>query len=270
MALGSIAVVVVLVVVLVIVKVTGSNGPVSLKAPTDRPASAAVAAAVTGVPISVMDAVGVSTAVSPPLVDRSQPLLMLNAKPGAIYIGGEFCPLCAAERWAIVVAFSKFGSFTGLDETTSSPWDGTAYPTLSFRHATYSSALITFQPVEFQGNDTHGLGTRKVIRQLTAQQSALWATYANSYTGGNQGFPFLDIGNRVLGMTSSYDPTVLTGLTQAQIARALSTPTDPVTQRIVGSANYLMAGICSLTAGQPSQVCSSTAVTTAGRSLALH
>jgi len=31
------------------------------------------------------------------------------------YVGGEYCPYCAIQRWALLVALSKFGSFTNLD-----------------------------------------------------------------------------------------------------------------------------------------------------------
>jgi hypothetical protein len=268
-ALGSIAVVVVLVVVLVAVKITSTSTPGTATAPVERPASAAVLGAVTGISVAEMDAVGLPGTATAPLTDRSQPPLVLGGKPGSLYIGGEFCPLCAAERWAVVAAFSKFGSFTGLTETTSSPWDGTPYATFSFRSAVYSSSLVAFEPVEYEGNDTHGSGTHSVLHPLTPGQSALWATYSDKFEGGQEGFPFLDIGNRVIAMGASYDPTVLAGLTQAEIARKLSDPSDPVTQGIVGAMNSLTAGICSLTGGSPAAVCSSSGVTSARRALGL-
>ena len=67
----------------------------------------------------------------------------------------------------------------------------------------------------------------------------------------------------------SYDPTVLAGLTQAQIADALSNPTSPITQAIVGTANYISAGICSVTSQQPSSVCTMSGVTAASKALGL-
>jgi hypothetical protein len=248
-----------------------STPPASGKtAPVDRPTPPAVVAAVTGIPVREMDAVGVPASVAVPTADATEPPLVIGGHPGAIYIGGEFCPYCAAERWAIVVAFSKFGTFTGLDDTTSSPWDGTPYATVSFIHAHYTSSLVTFDPVEYMGNDTHGLDTRKVIATLTPIESSAWATYSEKYSGGSEGFPFLDIGNRLLAIGPSYDPTVLAGLTQAQIARELSDPASPVTRAIVGSADYLTAGICSLTDLRPAPVCSAAAVTAAARVLGLR
>ena len=30
--------------------------------------------------------------------------------PEMLYMGAEYCPFCAAERWAMVMALSKFGT----------------------------------------------------------------------------------------------------------------------------------------------------------------
>ena len=46
--------------------------------------------------------------------------LAVKGKPTLLFIGAEFCPYCAAERWAIINALSRFGSFTGLQTITSS------------------------------------------------------------------------------------------------------------------------------------------------------
>ncbi|HUY22886.1 MAG TPA: DUF929 family protein [Acidimicrobiales bacterium] len=271
-AVVAIGAVVLVVVVLVIVKVSGPSTAVTSHdhAPAVTPASAAVVAALTGIPVSEMDAVGLPPSVTAPTVDSSQPPLVLHGKPGAIYIGGEFCPNCASERWAVIAAFAKFGSFRGLKETTSSPWDGTPFATFSFTGATYSSTLVTFEPVEYEGNDTNGLGTRKVIHSLTTVQSQLWTAYSDRFSGGREGFPFVDIGNRALVIGRSYDPSVLTGLSQKEIAARLSHPSDPVTQGVVGATTYLTAAICSMTGRQPAAVCSATAVTAAAQAMGLH
>src|SRR5438309_707950 len=49
-----------------------------------------------------------------PLKSESGPLLTFAGKTEVLYIGAEYCPYCAAERWSLVVALSKFGSFSGL------------------------------------------------------------------------------------------------------------------------------------------------------------
>jgi len=168
-----------------------------------------------------------------------------------------------------VMAFSRFGSFSGLRETTSSPWDADAStPTFSFFGSGYKSRYVTFLPVEREGNDTSGLGTRTDLQPLTPLESKLWTKY-ESALGQQLGFPFLDIGNKVFVVTASYDPSVLAGLDQTAVARRLTQESAPLTLDIVGTANYLTAAICSVTAELPAAVCSVRAVQNATHILKL-
>jgi hypothetical protein len=268
MAFAVVGLVVVIVVVFVVVKVVGSKpSPSALKsqAPQTVLASASLVNQVTSVPTSVVNAVGQpsTSTVAPPTVKTGQPALTIDGKPGAVFIGGEFCPLCAAERWALVMAFGKFGTFTGLKETTSSPWDSDpSTATFSFYGASYQSNYLTFLPVEHESNDTSGLGTRTTLQPLTSLESKLWAKYDNP-----EGFPFVDIGNKYFVLTPSYDPAVLSGLDQEDIASKLSNPKDPVTQAIVGTANYLTAAICATTGQKPASACSTSGVVKAAKGL---
>jgi hypothetical protein len=267
---GAIGVVIVIIVALVIVKVTGgstksSPPPGSITGDVAAPAS--LISEVTGVPSSVAKAVGLPSSVAPPSVLKGQEPLTLDGKPGAIFIGAEFCPYCAAERWAVVMAFSRFGTFSGLKETASSAWDyAPSTATFSFYDASYSSNLLTFEPVEAAGNDTSGPGTSRVLQSLTKTQSNVWVTYS-AHFGTSEGFPFLDIGNKVFAIGLSYDPKILSGLSQSDIAAKLRKPRDPVTQAIVGTANYLTAAICSITNHQPASVCTAAATVAAARAL---
>jgi hypothetical protein len=224
-------------------------------------------AQVTGVPQSLADTVGVPSSVVAPSVDKGQPPLTENGKPEALFIGAEFCPLCGAERWAVVMAFSKFGTFSGLSETTSSPWDNPpAIATFSFRNTTYSSGVVALTTVEHETNDTHGLGTRSALQPLTSQEQRLWSTYA-AHFGIQTGYPFMDIGNKVFVLGPSYNPTILEGLDNSAIAAKLTNPNDPVTQAIVGTANYITAAICSVTGQQPAAVCTAKATQEAATAL---
>ena len=261
---------VLLVVALVIFKVTSSSSTsTTATGPVDTPAPASLVSLVTGVPASVAQTVGVPSSVTAPTVAKGQTALASGGKPEVLFIGGEFCPYCAAERWAIVMAMSKFGHFTNLQETTSSPWDtDPATATFSFHGASYSSDVVTFVPVEEESNDTNGIGTRHVLEHLTTAQSGLWSKYSSQF-GVTQGFPFMDIGNKVFVLGPSYNPAILSGLDQSAIAAKLANPNDPVTQAIVGTANYLTAAVCSITQQQPSAVCSASAVTTAAKAMGL-
>jgi hypothetical protein len=270
LAAGSIGVVVVVVLVLVLVKVTGGSTGKKLSAPKVVPAQASVLDAVYGVSQTEASEVGVPSSVSPPHYDMGQPPLVVSGgKPVVLFIGGEFCPFCAAERWAIIMALSRFGSFADLHETTSSPWDSDpATATFTFYKSSYTSAYLDLQAVEYESNDTDGLGTRSLLMPLTTEQSNLWATYEAQY-GEEEAFPFLDIGNKVLVVTPSYDPAVLAGLDQSQIAARLSNPDDPVTQSIVGTANYITAGVCSVLGKAQSPWCSNAGVKAAAGAMGL-
>jgi Domain of unknown function (DUF929) len=53
-----------------------------------------------------------------------------NGKPVLLYIGAEYCPFCAADRWSLIMALSRFGSFSGIEanaSTTSDIYPGTPH-----------------------------------------------------------------------------------------------------------------------------------------------
>lgn len=270
MAYGAIALVVLVVIAIVVVKVAGGGPSTSSGlAPSVSPAPASLLSELTGVSTSVENTVGLpsTSLVTAPKLVKNQTPLTSGGKPEALYIGAEFCPFCAAERWAMIVAFSRFGTFSGIQETTSSPWDTPpAIPTFTFASAHYSSSLVHFTMVEHESNDKSGLGTRTILQPLTSQQSKLWSTY-EAHFGASEGYPFIDIGNKVFVVSPSYDPAILSGLNQSAIAAQLTNPKSTITQAIVGSANYLTAGICSLTGQQPASVCTQSAVTQAAKAI---
>ncbi len=117
-----VAVVLVVVVALIVVKVaTGAGGPKSGVAASA--AAAAVVTTTTSVPLSAFDSVGVGTVTDFPVSAGSAPALTLNGLPRVFYAGAEYCPFCSTERWAVVVAMSRFGTWSGLGQTRSSPGD---------------------------------------------------------------------------------------------------------------------------------------------------
>jgi hypothetical protein len=166
---------VVVVAALVAVKLaTGAGGPKS-----GQPASAAargVIAQVSSVPASVLDEVGVGTAAQKPSKITAS-ALTADGKPRVLYVGAEYCPYCATERWTMVVALSRFGTFTGLGHTASSPSD--VYPntaTLSFHGAGYTSRNLSFTGKEIQSNQVAG-GQYTTLDKLSAADQALYARY---------------------------------------------------------------------------------------------
>ena len=273
---GIVGLVLVIVAVLVVVKVTQSS-PTSASGPTTfTPASATVVDQATNIPASVYNTVGITSSqapITPPVILTGQPPLVLDGKPGSFYMGGEFCPYCAAERWVLLATFSRFGTFTNLGEMESSTSD--IYPgtqTFTFAKADFQSKYLTFQTVERYSNiPDPSTGYYKILQPLTKEQAALVAKYNTSkYEGasGGGGIPFINIGNIALS-AENYSPALLAGLSREQIAQNLSDPTNPVTQAIVASSNYLSAAVCKSTGQQPASVCTSKGVTEAAKALKL-
>jgi uncharacterized protein DUF929 len=216
------------------------------------------------VPLGAFDAIGAGGgAVSTPSRVDGAPL-RINGKPGVVYVGAEYCPYCAAERWAVVAALSRFGRFSGLGATHSASAD--VYPdtpTFSFHGASYASPYLTFQGFETHSNRRQGSS----YAPLDAP-SPLAADLVGRYDGASGSIPFIDIGNRYIVSGASYDPSVLSGLSMSQIASEMRDPQSPVARSVLGTANDLSAAVCSITGNRPADVCSSSGVLAAGRRLA--
>ncbi len=252
--------------VLVVVKVaTGAGGPRSGKGST--PVASRVIADVTSVPTATLDAIGAGTATSIPIAITA-PALRTAGKPDVLYVGAEYCPYCAAERWAVAVALSRFGTLHGVGQTASSANDVyPSTPTLSFHDASLSSNYLAFTPKELQSNKVVN-GRYATLDTLTAAQRAILAKYnASPYVSSNGAIPFIDIGGKYLISGASYDPAIIHGKTHEQIAAALSDPNSPAAKAIGGTANLITAAICKLTGGAPTNACSSVGVTTAAAKL---
>ncbi len=292
MAGAVVGLVVLIVLVLVLVKVTSGSSPSTTTSvsksttttagpssvspttqtsllPGETVAPASLISQVTSVPESVAKAVGAPSSLTAPSVLTGQTPFTLNGKPGVFFLTGEYCPYCAAERWPVLIAFSKFGTFSGVKEARSSAFDvDPSTATFSFYQASYTSSLIGFRPMEVESNVTSASDNPQLLQKPTEEENALWDAYSGEL-GVGQGFPFLDIDNKVFVVTPGYNPDILAGLDQAQIAAKLTNPNDPVTQGIVGTANDLTAAICSVTGQQPASVCTAAGTTAADKALKL-
>src|ERR1700744_2710235 len=257
---GSVAVVIALVVALIVVKL--NQRPAASAAPATAGVTAQVQREVTSVPTSALDSVGAGSATGFKTVS-GQPALTSDGKPELLYIGGGYSPVCAADRWALAVAVSRFGTLSGLTLIHSSASDVYANTlTLSFAKAHYTSKYLSFDPVEWFGEATDASTPfgHAYLQQPTAAQTALFTRYA----GGS--IPFVDIGNRYLLPQVQYTASDLAGMSWTKIASAMRDPSSTVAKDIDGAANVITAGICSLTGGQPASVCHSAGVQAAAQS----
>ncbi len=241
---------------------TGAHGAT---APSDTGATALPAGVlgdVTSVSPSTLNAVGAAGLASPAKVS-GQPRLLTGTggKPEILYVGAEYCPYCAAERWGLVEALSQFGTFSGLSATHSSTTDvdpGTR--TFSFYGSTYSSPYLSFVPVEEETNQPSGNGYATLQTPTAAQANVLQTLDVSPYTPEPGSIPFISIGGRWLFIGASYNPAILQGLSMEQIAAQLNQPSSPVAQAIDGTANEMTAAICAVTGGQPASVCATPAI----------
>ena len=267
LASGAVVVVLAIVLVFVIVKLNNKPGTSSAQGLSNGPTGSALTSVVdkvTSVPASALDAVGNgSGAVTGKPGSISGSTLTLNGKPEMFYMGAEYCPYCAAERWAMIVALSRFGTFTGLSTVHSAVTNGAGTaepdpdtPTFTFLHSSYSSPYLAFNPVEIETNiPDSSTGGYTTLQTPTSAEQALVTKYDSS----NGSIPFVDFGNHFAITGVSYDPGVLDGKSWSTIATDLSDPTSPVAKAVLGTANYITAAICKgLTNNQPASACTST------------
>jgi thiol-disulfide isomerase/thioredoxin len=247
------AAIVVIVVGIVAAGRSSTTAPGGASTTGEQPVPAGVLAAVTAPNAGVLAAVadgGVANPLKP--IGSASPLTGAGSKPVVLYIGADYCPYCAAERWSLILALSRFGTFSNLHLMTSSSTD--VYPntpTFTFYGSSYSGPYLDLQTVETENRDLQPLQTP------TAAQQQVFATYdAPPYSSTAAGIPFIDIANQQVEISSGYSPGLLDGLTWSQIASQLSVPTAAPTQAIAGNANWLTAAICRATGNQPGSVCS--------------
>ena len=279
---GSILVVVIVVIAFVLIKLNSGGGTAaqSSNGPTGT-ALSKVVNDVTGVPTSVTDKVAggtipaqmfvaaktssavtsVSNADGSFFATVDGPALTENGKPEVLFIGSEYCPFCAAQRWAMVNAFSRFGTFSGLTTTHSSSTDVDANtPTLTFYGSTYTSKYIALTTVEEEHNYRIGNSTNTNVAYAPLQSPTAAEQKTQSAYDPVGYIPFLDFGNKYaqVGNLSPLTPTMLDGLTWQQVATDMSNPSSTVGAAIIANANVETAAICTLTNNQPATACTPT------------
>jgi hypothetical protein len=242
---ASVLVVVVVVVALVVAKAAGGG---SGGAPRE-PLPAADSAKLQNVPLATLLTAGAKQSVIWP-AGISQAPLTSKGKPEMLYIGAEFCPICATQRWPMTVALSHFGTFANLQQTHSAVADGNI-PTLSYYGSTFNSPYLTFTPVETTTNQPSG-GYYKPLDTPTASQNALWQ--ANS-PNGQETFPFIYIGGKWLLQTSQFPDTTLEGKSFDQILNSVGNNNTSIGSLIDASAAVLIQKICTITGQKPAATC---------------
>jgi hypothetical protein len=238
--IGAVTAVLAIVVALVTVKLTST--PARLVA-SESIAPATLARQVTTVPAAVLTQVGPGQVITPlEKVRGAGSPLTVGGKPAIVFVSEESCLFCAAERWAVTVALSHFGTWSQLGVTRSAAND--IFPdtaTLSFRTARYRSAELTLLTTELTDNAGHPLQAQTPLEARLISSFDV-PPYVNS-ADQSGAVPFLDIGNQYILAGAQYDPQVLAWLSAAQIASQLGDSSSPVARAIDGSAQVIIAAI---------------------------
>ena len=277
LALGLIVVAIILLGALVLVR--DNSGPSTTSTvETFNPAPSSLVTTMTSVPASVYDAVGVSSPDNPVQAPQqtgngTAPLWLGTAADGAtlpvvFFYGAEFAPYAAVQRWPLILALSRFGTFNQLGLMQSSA--STAFADLSTftfwnpsSTQSYTSKYLVFESVERYSSLNPTGGRYLGLQRPDAKQAAAVASYGQTADT----FALTDVANRYVLNGASFTPGVLAGLSQSQIAGDLATPASPLTQAVVTAANEITASICAVDHDKPGAVCDSRAVSAADQEL---
>jgi hypothetical protein len=202
------------VVALVVVKLATSNSGTATASP-NQPAPPEVVSGVTGVDPATFEQVGRGSVSSLPTPVRATVARGPDGKPQVSYIGAEYCPFCAGERWALVAALSRFGTFNNLQLSHSASDD--IYPntpTFSFVGSSFSSPYVDFSPVELQSNVRSGNSYQTLQTPTTEQRNVLQTYDAPPYVPAQSAgaIPFIDIAGQYVLSGASYDISALRGM----------------------------------------------------------
>jgi thiol-disulfide isomerase/thioredoxin len=188
--------------------------------------------------------------------------LTSNGKPEILYVGANYCPFCAAERWVIVMALSKFGTFRGLEGTSSSASDiNASTPTFTFYGSSYKSRYLSFVAVETKGNIAGSSGQYPTLQTLAAGQLALIRKWdappyvPSEYAGA---VPFLYMAGRYIVIGSQFDASPIAGWTFTAAASYVTSGSNPTSKGVEAAAGQLTASLCVLTHNRPASVCKGT------------
>jgi thiol-disulfide isomerase/thioredoxin len=180
-------------------------------------------------------------------VEVSKDTMRRGGKLFVFFLGAEYCPYCAAERWAIVRSLQKFGQWEGLKQTISAARDEQYLnlPTYDFTKATYTSSHIEFVAREIKDREFKPLQKplkteEKLLRKFNPKKE----------------IPFLLIGGRFMQIGSGFPPKIFIGHTFRQTETELKKTESEIRKTIDEEANVISALLC--LSGLPPELCKET------------
>ena len=177
-------------------------------------------------------------------VEVSKDTMRRGGKLFVFFMGAEYCPYCAAERWAIVRSLQKFGQWDGLKQTISAERDEPFLnlPTYDFTKATYTSPHIDFVAREIKDREFNPLQKllkteEKLLRKFNPKKE----------------IPFLLIGGRFSQIGSGFTPKIFIGHTFRQTETELKKVESEIRKTIDDEGNIISALLC--VSGLPPELC---------------
>ena len=182
-------------------------------------------------------------------VSVSKETMKRGGKVFVFFMGAEYCPYCAAERWAIVRALSRYGQWSGLKQTMSAARDEPFLnlPTYDLTEATYTSPHIEFVSRDIKDREF------KPRQKLLKTEEKLIRKY-----NPEKKIPFLLIGGRFMQLDSGYTPKIFIGHTFRQTETELKKIESDIRKTIDEEANVISALLC--ISGLPPELCKETGI----------
>jgi len=182
-------------------------------------------------------------------VEVSEDTMRRSGKLYVFFMGAEYSPYCAAERWAVVRALQKYGQFDGLRQTMSAARDEQLLnlPTYDFTKATYTSPHIEFTSRETKDREF------KPLQKLLKTEEKLVRKF-----DPDKEIPFLLIGGRFIQVGSGFSPKIFIGHTFRQTETELKKAESEIRKTIDDEANIIAALLC--VSGLPPELCKETSI----------
>ena len=252
-AVVAVAVVIGAVIVGVVVANQPTTPPSAGGGSTGTASADAALAKLVAIPQATLDASAApNTSQAPAKLEGGTPLTA-DGLPKVLYVGAEYCPFCAMERWALIGALAKFGTFSGLTPTTSSSEDvHPDTPTWSFNGSTFTSDVLAFEAVETADRE------QKPLQPLEGENAAIFQKYNPS-----GGIPWVTYGGTHATNGATVDANVLDGKSYDEIIAGIEDPSSDIGKTMNPAINMITAQLCEMTGGKPTNVCSSQAALTA-------
>jgi thiol-disulfide isomerase/thioredoxin len=180
-------------------------------------------------------------------VEVSKEAMRRSGKLFVFFMGAEYCPYCASERWAIVRGLQKFGQWDGLKQTISAARDEPFLnlPTYDFTEATYTSPHIEFVARETKDREF------KPLQKLLKTEERMVRKF-----NSKKEIPFLLLGGRFVQVGSGFSPKIFVGHTFRQTETELKKVESEIRKTIDDEANIISALLC--VAGLPPELCKET------------